>query len=52
MAKIDPKFLKGLKFHGNESKEVEENGLKITRWFPTERDLTSDDVNKFEDLGD
>lgn len=52
MAKIDPRFLKGLKFHGSEGKEIEENGRRKMAYHPIERDVIPDDVLDWKDYGD
>jgi len=52
MAKIDPKFLKGLKFHGAEPKVVEKDGRKVNQNIPFERPLKEADVLDFKDAGD
>ncbi len=52
MAKIKPKYLEGLKFHGAESKVVEKDGRKVQQNVPFERDLTADDVLDWKEKGD
>lgn len=50
--KIEPRFLRGLKLHSSEGKEVEENGRKRMKFYPTERDVTPEDVISMKDYGD
>lgn len=50
--KIDPKYLKGLKFRFSEPKEVIEEGRTITRYFPQERAFKQEDVLSWKDNGD
>ena len=52
MAKIDPKYLKGIKMTGAEEKVVEKDGRKTSQSIPWERQATEDDVLKYEDRGD
>jgi len=52
MAKIDPRFLKGIKMTGAEEKIVEKEGKKTRQNIPWERQATEDDVLKYEDLPD
>jgi len=51
MAKIDAKYLKGLKYRGANEKIVEEDGRKKRKYIPYERDLMPDDVMSFNDKG-
>jgi hypothetical protein len=48
---LDEELLKGITFRGAEKKEVEENGIKKEKWFPTERKAVLDDVLDWRDLG-
>lgn len=50
--KIDPKLLKGLKFRGSEGKEEKEEGRTRLKYYPTERDVTPEDVVSIKDYGD
>lgn len=49
---IDAKYLKGLKFRTSEEKVVTEDGRKVKKYVPVERDLTPDDVLDWKDYGD
>ncbi|MBE0598969.1 MAG: hypothetical protein IH614_17075 [Desulfuromonadales bacterium] len=52
MEKIDKKYLKGLKYHSSEGKDVlGENGRKLKQYTHKERALTPDDVLSWEDKG-
>lgn len=50
--KLDPKYLKGLKFRNSEGKAVEEDGRKMMKYSPAERALRPDDVLDWKDYGD
>lgn len=50
--KIDPKYLKGLKYRFSEPKEIKEEGRTIIRYFPQERALKQEDVINWKDYGD
>lgn len=49
---IDEKLLQGLRFRYSEEKIVTENGRKIKKYIPQERDLTVDDILSMKDYGD
>lgn len=51
MAKIEQKHLEGLIFGTNEAKEITDNGMKKTRYFPASRPLTVDDLIAQQDNG-
>lgn len=51
-AKLDPKYLKGLKYKTSDAKEVEENGRKVKKFVPVERALKIEDVLNWRDAGD
>jgi len=50
--KIDPRLLKGLKFRSSEGKEEKTDGRTRLKYYPTERDVTPDDVLSIKDYGD
>lgn len=52
MAKIDAKYLKGIKMTGAEQKLVDKDGRKTFQNIPWERQAREDDVLKYEDNGD
>ncbi len=52
MAKIDPKYLKGIKMTGADEKIVEKDGRKTTQSIPWERQATEEDVLSWKDYGD
>lgn len=49
---LDAKYLKGLKCKSSEGKQVVEDGRKVTKYTPVERDLRSEDVLDWKDCGD
>jgi len=50
--KIDPKYVKHLKFRYSESKVVERDGRKVKEFIPKERQMKVEDVLSWRDYGD
>ena len=52
MAKIDLKFLKGIKMTGADEKIIEKEGRKVRKSTSWERPATEEDVLSWKDYGD
>jgi len=52
MAKIDPKYLKGLKYRDSVRKEIVRDGRKFYEYTSRERDLTPEDVGAVAERGE
>ncbi len=52
MAKIDPKWLTGIKMTGSTEKEIEKDGRKTKQYIPWERPATEEDVLSFRSADD
>jgi len=52
MAKIDQKFLEGIKMTGADEKTVEKDGRKTIQNIPWERQAKEEDVLSWKDYGD
>jgi hypothetical protein len=50
--KVDPKLLEGLEFKTSKSQKVEEDGKKVTRYYPDSRPMEQDDIIGMKDMGD
>lgn len=49
---VDPKLLKGLKYHWSEGRLVEKDGRTMMEYTPHERDLRPEDILASKDYGD
>ncbi|MFZ2053615.1 MAG: hypothetical protein WAU81_05405 [Candidatus Aminicenantales bacterium] len=52
MAKIDPKYLKGIKMTGAKTELIEKNGRKVNKSTPWERPAREEDVLSWKDYGE
>jgi hypothetical protein len=50
--KIDPRWLKGLKYHSADTKIVEKNGRKTLQAIPTDRAATENDILNWKEYPD
>ncbi len=52
MAKIDSKYLQGIKMTGSTEREIEKDGRKTKTYIPWDRQATEEDVFSWKDHGD